>query len=333
MQRESTLGRALWIALLIVLGGYVVADFARSPLLAPSGSAAVRPAELSLWSAAGEAGGETATVVQGAAAALELRGHATAIHRLPGGSSQAVAEYFARPYGGSPDLLVVTSATLADLARDRRDRLVPGAAEEAVLAQELLRQAVPIGLLESDPLTLAVAPDSAVEGSAALVSAVREAPSARLFAIADDTWSRVQLASLVDRAGVDGNVRFTVSRSGAETAQAIVTGSADVAVATRGSVHEDVDAGRLRELRWPFGGGQAPRSWVALVAPPGLPQDEVAEARRWVAGLYRDAGWRAQLRRAGRVPGGGPAELARLLRGAPARADHLEQLAQRVERG
>ena len=38
----------MWITLLIVLSGYVVANFARTPFLASSGSAAVRPAQVTL---------------------------------------------------------------------------------------------------------------------------------------------------------------------------------------------------------------------------------------------------------------------------------------------
>ncbi|HEX6667375.1 MAG TPA: hypothetical protein VF081_12355 [Solirubrobacterales bacterium] len=332
MQRESTLGRALWIALLVVLGGYVVADFVRPPFLAGSGSAAVRPAELTLWSAAGEASGETGAVVQGAAAALELNGHTSVVKTLEGGSSQAVAEFLADPpHGDGAPLLVVSSSTLANLARDRRDRLIPGAAEEAAKARELLRRSIPLGLIESDPLAIVVARDSGVESSAELLSELRESPWMRRFAIADDIWSRVQLAAMVNRAGVDGHIPFSVFQSGAETGEAIVNGAANTAVATRGALREDVQAGRLRELPWPFA-GEAPRSWVVLVAAPGTAPARVAGLRRWIADLSRDPSWRRELRHSGRIPGDpGSVDPEQLLRGGTARADQLELLAQRVE--
>jgi hypothetical protein len=332
MQRESTLGRVLWIALLIVLGAYVIADFVRSPFVAPSGSAAVRPAELTLWTPTGEASGETGLVVQDAAAGLELGGHATATKSLAGGSSQAVAEFLSRPPRDSgADLLVVTSATLADLAQDRRDRLVPGAAEEAALALALLRRATPVGLLESDPLAIGVDSGSSIRSTAQLLASLRATPSQRLFGIADDTWSRVELAAFVDRAGVDGNVRFSIFQTGAEAGQAVQTGAANTVLAPRGTIDEDVRAGRLRQLRWPFA-GRPPRFWVAVVAPSGLPRSQVASLRRWIRGLGHDRGWRRQLRRSGRVPADPSAGgLTAVLRGGLASAGRLQLLAQRLE--
>jgi hypothetical protein len=56
MKRESRLGRALWLAFLVLLGGYVVADFVRSPFTAPKGAAAVRGAAVTIWVPAVDAG-------------------------------------------------------------------------------------------------------------------------------------------------------------------------------------------------------------------------------------------------------------------------------------
>jgi hypothetical protein len=332
MERESAVGRALWLTLVVLLGGYVLADLVRSPFLAPDGSAAVRPAEMTLWSPAGEADGEAGYVVQGAAAAFELGGHRTATKSIAGGSSHAVADFLSHPpRDGGANLLVVTSATLADLARDRRDRLVPGAAEEAALARKLLRRATPIGLLESDPLAVAVARDSRIESSDRLLASLRSAPWQRIFGIADDTWSRVELAGLVDGAGVDGHVRFSTYHSGAEAGQAVQNGAANTVLAPRGVLRGDVRAGRLRELEWPLT-GVPPRFWVALVAPPGAPRARATTLRRWVKELARDPVWRAQLRRHGRDSNHpAHASLATLLRGDSARADRLELLAQQVE--
>jgi len=332
MQRESTLGRALWIALVLLLSGYVVADFARSPFGAPRGSASVRPAEVTLWSPAGQAGGETGAVVQGAAAALELAGHRTTTKSISGGSSAAVADFLSNPpRDGGANLLVVTSATLADLARDRRDRLVPGAAEEAAFARELLHVAAPIGLLASDPLAIAVASDSKIESSERLLASLREAPWKRLFGIAEDNWSRVELAALVDRAAGDGHVRFSVFQSGAGAGQAVLSGAANTALAPRSALRADVRGGRLRELEWPLA-GTAPRFWVALVAAPGLPRARIAAVRRWVGTLQRDPAWRGQLQ----LFGGDPEErgqpgLTTLLQQESTRAERLELLAQQVE--
>jgi hypothetical protein len=332
VQRESRIGRVLWIAIVIVLSGYVVTDFVRSPFLAPSGSAAVRGAALTLWAPASENGGETGAVLDQGAAALELGGHATVVKSLSGGTSQALIDFFSGQAGSRRDLLVITSTTLADLAHDRHDQLVPGAAEQAALARELLRRAAPIGMVESEPLTLVVGSHSAIQSGSGLLRRLARAPEDQLFGIADDTFSRDQLAALVDRAGVNGEVRFAVYQSGAEAGGAIAGGSADVALAAAGAVHGDVAGGSLRELRWPLDGGRAPRAWIAVVARPDMPAARLARLRAWFRALAGNRRWDAQLRRAGRAPAApGTRRLAALVADTGG-ADRLERLAQRIER-
>jgi hypothetical protein len=332
MHRESALGRALWIALLVLLCGYVVADFVRSPFLAPSGSAAVRPVQVTIWTGGGESGDETGTLVRDTAAALELAGHPTAVKSIRGGSSQAVAEFLSRPPVEPGDVMAVTSATLADLAHDRRDRLVPGAAEEAALARALLRRAIPIGLVGRDALAIGVSPGEAIDNSDELVAALARAPWERVFGIPDDTWSRTQLASLVERAGVNGSVRFSVYQSGAEAGQELAAGTVNTILVPRGSLWEDARKGRLRTIRWPFDQGRAPRFWVGLVAAPGTSPARVAQLRRWLSAMAREPAWRRSLRRSGHEPTApGSQELAILLRDGMAKADRLELLTQRVE--
>jgi hypothetical protein len=332
VQRESRIGRALWIAIVVVLGAYVVTDFVRSPFLAPSGSAAVRGAALTLWSPAAESGGETGAVLDQAAAALELKGHATAVKTLSGGTAQALIDFFSGYSGGQRDLLVVTSTTLADLAHDRHDLLVPGAAEQAALARELLRRAEPVGMVESEPLALAVDDRSPIRSGPELMRALAGTPEEQLFGIDDDTFSRDQLAALVDRAGIDGEVRFALYQSGAEAGGAIASGGADVALAGAGALHEDVAGGRLRELRWPLDGGRAPRAWIAVVARPDMPARRLSRLRAWVRALAGDHRWGMRLREAGRAPAApGTARLAALLADTHS-ADRLERLAQRIER-
>jgi hypothetical protein len=332
VQRESRLGRAVWIAIVVVLGGYVVTDFVRSPFLAPSGSAAVRGPAVTLWAPAAESGGETGAVLERGAAALELDGHATAVKSLGGGTAQALIDFFSGHSGSRRDLLVVTSTTLADLAHDRQDLLVPGAAEQAAIARELLRRARPVGVLESEPYAVAVGRRSRVGSGAELLEALATAPWRQLFAIEDDTYSRDQLAALVERAGVNGEVRFGVFQSAAEAGGAIAGGSANVVLAPRGALGEDVASGRLRELGWPLAGSAPPRAWIAVVARPDVPAPRLARLRRWVRTLAGDRRWAAQLRGSGRSPGApGTRRLARLL-ADPTRADRLERLAQRIER-
>lgn len=313
MQRETTLGRVAWIVLLLVLGGYVVADFASTPFLSSRGSAALQAAEVSLWTPMGETG-EAETVVQGAAADLELAGHPTVIKSLSGGSSQAVADFFLQPpRDEGNNLLVITSATLADVAHDRRDQLIPGAAEQAVLAAEALRRSTVIGIVESEPIAIGVAADSSIDDPGELVASLREASPDQVVAIADDTWSRVELAVLVDRARVNGNVNFSVFGSGGEAGQAVTISRADVALGTHSSLREYFRDGRLREIRWPFGAETAPRFWVALVAAPDTSEAQVERLRGWIGER-------------------GPVARGLIAKGMDS-ADRLELLSQSLERG
>ena len=294
MERESKLGRTLWFALVIFLAGYVILDFARPSILAQLGSAAVRPTQITLWVPPGEAGGEAAAIIQGAAGALELQGHPTAVKELEGGTSEAVAEFLARRQGG--DLLVLTSSTLAGIAHDRHDRLVPGAAEQGLLASELLRRSRPLAVLASEPLALAVSPGSATGDSGDLIDSLRREPSQQLFAIGGNSWSRVELANLVSKAQVEGDVHFSVFPSTAEASNAVAAGTATALLATRGTVLEEVRRGQLRGLGWPFGRHRAPRFWVALAAAPGADPARLAELRRWITRLRKDRIWQGELR-------------------------------------
>lgn len=331
MKRESRLGRALWMVLLVLLGGYVVADFVRSPFSAPRGAAAVRPVAVTIWAPAGEAGDESGAVLGGAAAGLELGGHPAVVKSIPGGSAEALIAFLSGPHPRHGDLLAVTSNTLADLAHDRDETLVPGAAEEAALARALLRRAKPIGILASDPLQLAVERESPIRSGRELLASLLADPGEELIGIDDDTFSRDQLAALVEGAGIDGEVHFTVFQSGAGAAGAIESGAAGAVLADRSALRPELARGHLRDLGWPLP-GQAPQAWVAVVAAPDTAPDELGRLRAWVADLQAERHWREILRADGRVPADpGTGKLAALIRHAGP-ADHLEQIAERVER-
>jgi len=326
MKRESRLGRALWLVLLVLVGGYVVADFVRSPFSAPRGAAAVRPAALTIWSPAGEAGDESGPVLDEAAADLELGGHPTVIKTVPGGSARALISFLSRPRSGAGRLLAITSTTLADLAHDRREMLVPGAAEEAALARALLRRSKPVGMLSVAPLELAVEPDSAIRSGSELLASLAGDPAEQLIGIDDDTFSRDQLAALVAGAGVDGEVHFNVFQSPADAEQALASGATHTILASSPSLRGT----HLRRLGWPLPGPR-PHAWVALVAPPPVDTAALDTLRGWIGKLQRDPEWRANLLAEGRhVAAPGERTLARLIRHTAA-ADHLERLAERVE--
>jgi tripartite-type tricarboxylate transporter receptor subunit TctC len=327
MRRESRLGRALWLVVLVLLGGYVVADFVRSPFSAPRGAAAVRPAAVTIWVPAGGAGDESGAVLNQAAAGLEVAGHRTVVRSIPGGSAQALISFLSRHRPGRGQVLAISSTTLADLAHDRRETLVPGAAEEAALARALLRRAKPVGMLAGEPLELAVERGSAIHDGPELLATLAAAPEEMLFGIDDDTFSRDQLAAFVEGAGVDGEVHFSVMQTADEADRAIATGAAETVLVGRSALRD----GRLRALGWPISAPR-PRAWVGLVARPSVDAAELADLRAWVARLQTDRNWRSHLRAEGRSPAGpGTRPLARLIRHSAA-ADRLERIAERVER-
>jgi hypothetical protein len=327
MKRESRLGRALWLVLLVLLGGYVVADFVRSPFSAPRGAAAVRPAAVTIWSPAAEAGDESGPVLSEAAAGLELGGHRAVVKAIPGGSTQALISFLSRRHPGRGQLLAISSTTLADLAHDRHETLVPGAAEEAALARALLRHAKPVGMLASAPMEVAVDRDSAIRNGSELVATLAAAPGEGVFGIDDDTYSRDELAAFVDGAGVDGEVHFSVFQSASEAEGAIAAGSAEMVLAGRPALR----GGRLHTLGWPIPEPQ-PHAWVALVARPSVGARELADLRTWITSLQDERHWRANLRAEGRRPADpGTRALASLIRHTAA-ADHLEQVAEQIER-
>jgi tripartite-type tricarboxylate transporter receptor subunit TctC len=327
MKRESRLGRALWLVLLVLLGGYVVADFVRSPFSAPRGAAATRPAAITVWVPAGGSGDESAAVLGAAAAGLELDGHRTVVKSIPGGSAQALISFLSRHSPGRGQVVAISSTTLADLAHDRRETLVPGAAEEAALARALLRRAKPVGMLASEPLELAVERASPIRDGSELLATLAAAPEELLFGIDDDTFSRDQLAAFVEGAGVDGEVHFSVLQTADEADRAIATGAAETVLVGRSALRD----GRLRALGWPLPTPR-PHAWVGLVARPSVSAAELRDLRTWVTKLQTDRHWRSHLRAEGRRPADpGTHTLARLIRHTAA-ADRLERVAERVER-
>jgi tripartite-type tricarboxylate transporter receptor subunit TctC len=309
----------------------VVADFVRSPFSAPRGVAAVRPTAVTIWAPAGEAGDESGPVLDAAAAGLDLRGHQAVVKSIPGGSAQALISFLSRRHPGQGQLLAITSTTLADLAHDRRETLVPGAAEEAALARALLRHSKPIGILATDPLEVAVERGSPIRSGRELIASLGAEPAEQLFGIDDDTYSRDQLAALVEGAGVDGEVHFTVFQSSAGAGQAIESGAAQSVLAGRSALRPDVVSAHLRDLGWPLP-GPAPRAWVGLVARAATPAGQLGRLRRWVTTLQTERHWRGNLRGEGRRPADpGTRAIAALTRHSAA-ADRLEEVAERVER-
>lgn len=321
----------MWLAVVVLVGAFVLADFARSPLFPGSGAAAIAAPQVTLWVPSSEAGGEGGEIAEAAAAGFELAGHPATVKRLPGGTSAAVTNLLARPpRDGGSDLLVVTSATLAGLARDEADRLVPGAAGQALEASALLRRSTPLGLLAEEPLALAAAPESGISTGAELIERVRREPERCVFAIDEDGWSRDQLAVLVNRVGEGGDVHFVSGDSGSLAAGALDVEGANLVMAPRDALRPELRAGRLRAVRWPL--GHAPRDWVALVAPPVYGGARLGVLRGMTSALIANRAWRRRLHAQGRRPGVSHGDLRLRLRRDLRRAVRQERLTRSVER-
>jgi hypothetical protein len=303
MRRRGDHGRILWLALVVLVAAFVLADFVRSPLFPGSGAGAIAAPKLTLWVPAPEASGPAGQVAASAAAGLDLAGHPTVVKRLRGGTSAALVTLLSRPSRQADDLLVLSSSTLAGIARDETDRIVPGAAGRALEASALLRRAPVAGLLSRERLELAASAGSGIRSGAELVSTIRAAPEAAVFAIPDDTWSHDELASLVDRVGRGGTVPFVSYEDDDLAARARADGLTNVMLASRGEIAAEARSGHLRPLAWPAAAGRPPRSWVVAIAPATYSRARLAELRDWVGTLIAEPRWRHHQRKRFRSPG------------------------------
>ena len=328
------LARALWPALLLTAIAFVVVDFVRHPYLGSESQASIVPkAHLTLWLAETEAAGESGALVREIADSLLLRGRPAAVGLLSGGSSQAVTS-FLDGRRSTDQLLAVSSETLADLAQERTSTLPGEEPLRAARAQRLLARAVPIGVFGGEPLTIAVTPSSPVHDVGQLLAQLRLSAQAHVFAITDENWATDNLATLVQDAGVEGVVPYRVFSSAQDASLALAAGSADVVLASRGALLPDIRARRLRLLGWPEAAGRPPRSWVELLAAPGMPASDIAALGRRIDALTRDIRPGSAFGGAGRIPlepvtG---AHLRSFLVTQMARIAELQQIALRVER-
>jgi hypothetical protein len=331
--RNPALARSLWPLLLLAVFAFVVVDFVRHPYLGAESQAAVAPrAHLTLWLAETDDSGETGAVVHETADSLLLYGRPATVGLLSGGSAQAVTGFLGR---GQPadQLLAVSSETLADLAQERTSALPGEDPLRAALAQHLLGRSVAVGVLRSEPLTIAVPPRSPLGNVEELLAQVRRSAQAQVFAITDDNWATDNLAALVQDAGVDGVVPYRVFSSAQDASLALTAGEADVVLAPRGALLPGIEARQLRALRWPAGSA-VPRSWVALLAAPGASAVQGATPRRPFRALTQGPAWRSAARKLGlstQDPVTGT-HLRDFLAAQMTRTAELQQVALQVER-
>ena len=244
----------MWPALILVLLAHAISDVLHHPFLGDTGDAATVDVHLTLWVPGTEAGGPSEAVAREAAASLQLTGRPATVKLVrTGGAAGAVANFLGGDAARSTDLLVVSSATVADLVRGRSDALFGDEALQAADAEALLRRARPLAVLAQDRLQLAVRMGSHLRSGAQLMAALRTNPRSHLLAVEGDAWTKVNLGRLVQRAGVPGRVPYRAFPSAGEAALGLESGDADVVLAPSSELRAEVAGGRLRVLPWPSG--------------------------------------------------------------------------------
>jgi len=351
--RSSSLAARAWPIVLIAALLLVAADFVRHPFDGvPQGVAAAPPRELTLWVPGTDAGTAPEAVARAAAHAMNRRHDPVTAADLRGGSATAIDALFDTQRGFGGGLLVVNAGTLSDLARDRTDETLPGAAREAARAQRLLAESRPVAILADDTLVLVSDRRSGIRSAAQVLGALHADPGRYTFGVGSDAWSKTALAALVESVHAPGRVRYDVEPTAADAAIATSGTEPNVVLAPRAELRSEAVAGQLRvlaqsdvgpQLHEPDGtpvprlgdllGEDSPvaraHRWIALFAPPTTSAAEVRRLAARVKKMAATPGWRRALKRLALTP---PADIpaSRYLAEARETESTLETTAQRV---
>jgi hypothetical protein len=330
---ETSFDRSLWTIVLTIVVAIVVFSFAQGPLTASDGPAMALARPLTLWVTGGEAAGQTEALAHQAAACWQLGGRQATVGVIPGGSVDAVGDFLHRAHGAPDDLLLLTSATLSEIAYEA---LLPPGSPARVRAQDAARQlleATPVAILGHDSISLAVRSDSPIHATGQLLALLRSHPSHPLLGVAAEAWLEGGLATLAQGAGVEGEMPFNAYRSSQEAVVSLDAGEADAIIAPHSELARDLRLGGLRQLAWPASPSAENEGWVAILAPSGLSARTVASLRLQAAQLCNGDGWRQRLRQDGLSPAkASPGSLHGLIRDGLSEAGHLQALAARVVR-
>jgi putative tricarboxylic transport membrane protein len=150
----------------------------------------------------------------------------------------------------------------------------------------------PVAYLITEPMVVAVRPDSPIKTGKDLLDALKKNPAALSMALTS-VGHKVSIGMPLQKAGVDfKSVRMVTFKSGGETSTAVLGGHADVLVTSVSTLVPFVTAGTLRALAvsstkrlggpmasvptWQELGYQSSGSWKGLVAPKGITPAQVA---------------------------------------------------------
>jgi hypothetical protein len=329
---ETSFDRSLWTIVLTLVVAIVVFSFAEGPLTASDGPAAASAQPLTLWVASAEANNDAETLARQAAACWQLDGQQANVGVLPGGSVEAVGDFLHHVHGASDDLLMLTSATLSEIAYEAlRPPGSPAHARAQQTAQRLL-EATPVAVLGEDSTSLAVRSSSPIRTTSQLLSVLRSHSSSPVLGVATEAWLEGSIASLAQSAGVEGEMPFNAYRSSTEAVASLKTGEAEAIVAPHSALLPGLHDEVLRQLAWPVPDA-ASEGWVAIMAPSGLNPSAIALLRRQATQLCSGAGWRRHLRSDGLSPARTSVRALRsLIRNGLSEAGHTQTLATHVVR-
>lgn len=335
MQDESRLGRLLWIGTLSVVVVLVIASFARRPLFGGEGEASGFSGPLTLWVTGSEEGGQAETVAKQLAGCWQEDGRSVTVGVLPGGSSSAVLEFLDRVHDTPDELLLITDTTLSDIARDEADPLLSEPRERAQRALRLLTAAAPLMVFDGDRLALATRASSNAQTATELPLLMRKQPSRPLFGLAADSWLEGNLAALVQAAGLQGEMPYNLFTTSHSAMLGLRAGQVQAVLAPAGAISPELRRGGLRELPWPTAdgrAGEAPHTWVAVMAPTGLSRSAIAALGAQTRGDCTGAAWSELLRTDNLSPLRPSAGSSSFIGERASEAERLQTLAARVMR-
>lgn len=333
MVDQTTFDRSLWTIVLTIAVALVVFSFARGPLTGSGGTASAYGHSLTLWVAGGESAGEAETLARQVASCWQLGGRNAGVSVLSGDSVEAVGDFLHRARASPGELLMLTSATLSEIAYDALRPPGSAARVRAQAAAQRLLETTPVAVLGQDSTTLAVRSDSAIHTTEQLLGRLRERQLRPVLGVASEAWLEGSLAALAQSAGVQGAMPFSSYRSSREAVASLATGGAEAVLAPRSALAPRLKHGGLRALAWPATSGASGQGWVAILAPSGLSPDAVAALRQQASTLCGGGGWRQRLREDGLSPARtDPASLRHLIRGGLGEANRLQVLAEHTVR-
>jgi hypothetical protein len=330
---ETTFDRSLWTIVLTIAVAVVVFSFAEGPLTSSDGTASALAHPLTLWVAGGESAGQTEALAHQAAACWQLGGRQANVGVLTGGSVEAVGDFFHRAHGTPDELLLMSSATLSDIAYEAlRPPGSPARARAQAAARRLL-EATPVAVLGKDSMALAVRSESSIRDTSQLLAILHGPQTRPLLGVAAEAWLEGSLATLAQSAGVEGEMPFSAYRSSREAIVSLDEGESDAIVAPHSALAPGLKHGGLRQLAWPVAPSANSQSWVAILAPSGLSSGAIAVLRRQAATLCNGDGWRARLREDGLSSSkASPSSLRSMIRGGLNEANRLQTLATKIVR-